>query len=462
MALPLTHGPGPELAHARAAQHPYAVTTLIVRGRRPIRGTAHVPDDKSISHRALILGALADGPTRIADLSPCHDVRRTLDCLTALRVTIDRPSTAETVVHGRGVRGLIGPLVVLDCGDSGTTMRLLTGALAGQRSPFVLDGAPGLRRRPMDRVIDPLVRMGALITADHDGRPPVRGQGGELHGTDIALTHASAQVGSAVLLAGLNAVGTTVVHYPMPVRDHTERMLADMGAPIAWTATTTRLDGPVSSLRPPGGGMLRIPGDLSGAAFLLGAAVITPGSSVRVDGVGVNPGRTGILDILGAMGAPPTVEPGPPAGAEPTATITAGPGAPRAIDVSGPLVPRAIDEIPLVAVLATAARGRTTVRDASELRVKESDRVDAIVDGLTRMGARIEARADGFVVDGPTPLHGAAVDGRGDHRIVMALAVAALAADAETRISDAGRVDDSFPGFVEVLAGLGADVRLVP
>lgn len=279
---------------------------------------------------------------------------------------------------------------------------------------------------------------------------------------DAGLTQASAQVGSAVLLAALNADGETRVHYPAPVRDHTERMLAAMGAPIAWDGVTSRLRGPAARLRPldDGSGAYRIPDDVSAAAFLLCAAALVPGSAVRLPGVGVNPGRTGLLDILGAMGAPVDVIERSERAGEPIATLTAGAAPLRGITVDGPLVPRAIDELPLVAVLGTQAHGRTVVAGAAELRVKECDRIAAIVDGLGRLGARIAARPDGFVVDGPTPLRGAPVEGHADHRIVMALAVAGLVARGTTAVSDAGRTADSYPGFAAALAALGAAVNV--
>jgi 3-phosphoshikimate 1-carboxyvinyltransferase len=464
------------------------LSLTVHRSGGPLRGSARLVGDKSISHRALLLGALADGITRIDNLSPCADVRQTIDCLARLGVVIermdrdpaalvdradravwgagetagDRPAVAGDstgfIVHGRGVRGLTGPPVVLDCGDSGTTMRLLAGALAGQARAFTLDGAPGLRRRPMARVADPLSAMGAEIRTT-GGYPPLVGEGrAGLRALDYALPQASAQVGSAVLLAGLNAAGLTRVHYPAPVRDHTERMLAAMGAPIDWDGATTTLDGPVGSLTPVSdpSGWFRLPNDPSAAAFLLAAAAIVPGSDIQLVRVGLNPGRRGFLDILAAMGAEIRMENQTEVAGEPVADLRLTAAPLRATEVAGALIARSIDELALVAVLATQAAGRTVVRDAGELRVKESDRIAAIADGLARLGARIEALPDGFAVDGPTVLRGAAVDGYADHRIVMALVVAGLVADGETRVSDAQRVGDSFPGFGEGLGALGA------
>jgi 3-phosphoshikimate 1-carboxyvinyltransferase len=432
---------------------------LVVRGGPPLRGTARLVGDKSISHRALLLGALADGPTHIVNLSPCADVGRTLAAVRGLGVTVETTGPSSAVVHGRGPAGLAGPQVTLDCGDSGTTMRLLAGLLAGQDRAFTLDGAPGLQRRPMERVVMPLRALGANIRAT-DGHPPIYGRGGPLLGSDIVLTQASAQVGSAVLLAGLNATGMTRLRYPAPVRDHTERLLAAMGAPLRWSGLVSRLDGPVGHLAPPDGGHLVVPEDFSAAAFLVAAANLLSGSWVQLLGVGVNEGRTGLLDVLALMGAPVTVSDWALAGNEPVAALTVYSTPLAGADVGGGLIPRAIDELPLVAVLATQAHGRTVVRDAADLRVKESDRIAALCDGLTRLGAHITALPDGFAVDGPTPLVGTMVSGHDDHRVVMALAVAGLVATGETVITDAQRLADSFPGFVGALRELGADVEV--
>lgn len=439
--------------------------TLVVRGGRPLRGSIRVPGDKSISHRALILGALADGPepTCIAGLSACADVRATRRALEHLGAHIEGEPDGEVRIHGRGPQGLAGPPVRLDCQDSGTTMRLLAGLLAGQRRRFRLEAAPSLQRRPMNRVVEPLGRMGAELRAlGEAGRPPLEGEGRALRGADLRLPRASAQVGSALLLAALNAQGETRVHYPAPVRDHTERLLAAMAAPIAWDARSSTLVGPVRHLARPGGGAITVPGDLSSAAFLLCAAAILPGSRIRLPGVGINPGRTGILDILRAMGAPVAVSGWRQSAGEPLADLATAAAELAAIGLGQPLVPRAIDELPLLAVLGARARGRTVLIEAGELRLKESDRIEAICSGLRRMGADIVATEAGFIVEGPGELRGAELDGRGDHRIVMALAVAGLAATGETRIRGAERIGDSYPGFVEDLVGLGAQVHLEP
>jgi 3-phosphoshikimate 1-carboxyvinyltransferase len=433
------------------------VPMLRVHGRDPLFGSAATPGDKSLSHRVLLLAAIADGDTLISGISGCGDVARTQTALRRLGVTMK--DTAEGLhLAGRGPRGLSGPPVAIDCGDSGTTMRLLAGLLSGVDRPFALFGSPGLRARPMRRVTEPLRAMGADISAT-DGHPPLVGHGGGLRGASVALRRASAQAGSAVLLAALCATGETRVAYPAAVRDHTERMLAEMGAPLRWSPRETRLHGPVVDLAPPGGGRYPVPGDPSSAAFLWTAAALQPGGEVHTPGVCLNPGRDGLLEILRRMGAAVAVDDWRVVHGEPVADITVRAAPLAGVDVGGPLVPRTIDELPLVAVLGAVAHGRTVVRDAAELRLKESDRVAAIVDGLRRMGASIHARDDGFVVEGPTALHGAALAGHGDHRIVMSLAVAATAASGESQIEDGDRPADSFPGFVKTLRALGADIR---
>lgn len=447
-------------AAERASAGTLSPGRLRVAAGPPLRGETALPGDKSISHRALLLAAVADGTTVIEGLSPAVDVARTLACLRRLGVPLADLEDGSLRVQGRGPRGLAGGPVDLDCGDSGTTMRLLAGLLSGQDRPFRLEAHAGLAGRPMDRVVEPLVAMGARIEA-MAGRPPLSGRGGGLHGAEQVLRQASAQVGSAILLAALNAAGPTRVVYPAPVRDHTERMLAAMGAPLRWDGRSSLLQGPVATLVPPGDGRLQVPGDLSGAAFLLAAAALVPGSDILLRGVGLNPGRTGILDILEAMGAPVAVGGWRVAGGEPLGDlrIRFPEMGLRAVTVGGELVPRAIDELPLLAVLATQARGLTRLRDAAELRVKETDRLAVMAEALSRMGADIRQRPDGWEIQGPTPLRGAQLDGRGDHRVVMALAVAGLVAEGATDLLGAERVADSFPGFVARLRELGA--RLV-
>ncbi|WP_373047050.1 3-phosphoshikimate 1-carboxyvinyltransferase [Vulgatibacter sp.] len=416
----------------------------IVRAAAGMEGEATVPGDKSISHRALIFAALAQGRCRIEGLSTGADVRSTASCLRQLGVRID----ADGTVHGVGLHGLRAPEAPLDCGNSGTTMRLLAGVLAGSGVGGTLDGDESLRRRPMARVIDPLRAMGAACETT-DGRAPLHfAPGRPLHGVDHVLPIASAQVKSALLLAGLWAKGTTSVREPSLSRDHTERMLAAFGASITKT-TIHRTD----SLRAPA--TLHVPGDPSSAAFLLGAALLVPGGSVTVRHVDGNPTRTGLLDVLDRMGARITRTPRGEAAGDPVIDCTARHGGTLHATVVEPHeIPALVDEVPLLAALATQAHGTTEIRGAGELRVKESDRLAAIAAGLTALGADIEEQEDGLRIHGPTPLRGATVDSHGDHRIAMSLAVAGLIASGETTIRGAEWVDISFPGFFSLLGGL--------
>jgi len=445
------------------------VSRLNIVSSAPLRGRVCVPGDKSISHRALMFGALADGESRIEGFLPSGDCLATLGCLRALGTEIEpapSPSQGEEpalspskgwgggqattlTIHGRGLHGLQRPAAPLDCARSGTTMRLLAGILAGQSFDCVLTGDPQLLARPMRRVTEPLRAMGAEIE-DTDGCAPLATSGRRLHGMDHALGVASAQVKSALLLAGLYADGPTVVRQLAPARDHTERMLAAMGADVAVDGLDVTLK-PVDFLSP---NSLVVPGDVSSAAFPLVAAALIEGSEVTVEGVGVNPTRTGLLDVLRAMGAEIALENARVQGGEPVADVTVRASSLRGIEVGGNTVVRAIDEFPALAVAATQASGVTRVRDAAELRVKETDRIAVIVEGLRTMGARIEPQADGFIVEGPTPLKGAAVDSHSDHRLAMALAVAGMIAEGETVVENAECIADSFPGFVELMQRL--------
>ncbi len=425
---------------------------LTISSGPPLRGHLRVPGDKSISHRVLLLGAIGEGLTRIEGFLPAADCLATLRCVQALGVKVERISPESLLVHGRGMGSLQEPLEILDCGGSGTTMRLLSGILAGRPFYSVLTGNAQLLQRPMERIAQPLRRMGATILGRDGGRlPPLTIQGGDLRGIDYALPVASAQVKSTVLLAGLQAEGRTVVREPGPARDHTERMLAAMGADI-------RVDGRTIILNPrpsPLGHLhITVPGDVSSAAFFIVAACLIPRSDLTIASVGVNPTRTGLLEALRAMGADLTLENERDAGGEPVADVVARTSELRGVEVGGEWIPRLIDELPILAVAATQAKGRTVVRDAAELRVKETDRVATTVEELRKLGAEIEARPDGFIVEGPTELRGARVESHGDHRLAMSLAVAGLLARGETVVSDTECIADSFPGFERVLAGL--------
>ena len=428
---------------------------LTVDHQGAVAGSIQVPGDKSISHRTLLLGCLADGDSRIQGFLPSNDCLATLACIRGLGVSVDTPNPdapTQLVVHGNGLRGLSPPAGPLNCVRSGTTMRLLAGILAGQSFGAVLTGAPQLRHRPMGRIVRPLRHMGAAIDAV-DGHAPLSIRPGRLRGRDHALRVASAQVKSAVLLAGLYADGPTTIHQPGPARDHTELMLQAMGADLDISGLSIRLAPPTTPLAPLN---LTVPGDVSSASFPLVTALLLPGSAVKVENVGLNPTRTGLFDVLEAMGGRVTLQTQRHQGREPVADVTVRHSPLHAAEVSGKTVVRMIDEFPLLAVAATQAKGTTVVRDAAELRVKETDSIAVIASELRKMGADITPRPDGFAVDGPTPLRGALVDSHGDHRIAMALAVAGLLAEGHTTIERTACITDSFPSFVASMRNLGA------
>ena len=425
--------------------------------RRPagLRGTIHLPGDKSISHRAALLGAIASGPSRVQRFLTSGDCRSTLACLRALgvdwRLQEDAPGVGTLEIAGVGLRGLREPANVLDAGNSGTTLRLLAGILAGQPFASVLTGDDSLRSRPVDRVIEPLRRMGAqLFARDGDRLPPLAIKGGSLRGVHYRLPVASAQVKSAALLAGLFAEGETVVEEPVATRDHTERLLRAMGVDLQREGPGIRLL-PPASLQPLD---LAIPGDLSAASYWLVAATVHQDAEIVLPGVGVNHTRSGLLDALDMMGA--AIERGEErmVGEEPVADLTVRSARLRGIEVGGELIPRLIDELPALAVAAAFAEGRTVVRDAQELRLKESDRIAALARELGRLGVAIEERPDGFVIEGGRPLEGGRVTGEGDHRLTMTLAIAGLLAAGETVVTDAEAVAVSYPDFWEDLTSI--------
>lgn len=411
-----------------------------VRAPRRLDGEVRVPGDKSISHRALMLNAAADGEARVTGLSVGADVASTASCLRALGAEIE-----DGRVVGRGLDGLRPPPGPLDCGNSGTTMRLLAGLLAGRPFAVTLVGDESLSRRPMDRVALPLRMMGALAET-----APLRvGGGGPLRGVTYESPVATAQVKSAVLLAGLSADGETRVVEPAPTRDHTERMLEAMGAPVERDGRSVGLAGPVPALRPLD---VAVPGDLSAAAFWLVAAGLHGAARIRLPGVGVNPTRTALLDLLEAAGIRVERSHERREGAEPVAdlgvaTATAG----RAFAVSGAGAAELIDELPVLAVAAALLPGTSRITGAGELRVKESDRIAAMTAGLGAMGADVTELPDGWEIRGPRHLEGARVDSVGDHRVAMALAVAGLLADGVTEIEGAECVGISYPSFWDTL-----------
>lgn len=422
----------------------------IVRPAERIKGTLTLPGDKSISHRALLLGALAEGTTEITNLSPGQDVQSTSHCLSQLGVKITTKDN-KTVVQGRGLYGFQYSDAPLDAGNSGTTMRLLSGILAAQSFPSIITGDASLRVRPMARIIEPLQRMGAKIESEPGGLAPLRIQGcRQLRPIAYASPVASAQVKSCVLLAGLFSAGKTSVKEPSLSRDHTERMLPCFGVPLQSEGLEVGLTGPVQ----PKAASVDVPGDISSAAFFMVAAALLKGSEVVLTHTGTNPTRTGILRVLDAMGCSIAMNHLRIQNGEPRADVIVRGSRLRKTDIHGSMIPQVIDEIPILAVAATRAEGETTIRNARELRMKETDRIRAIVQNLRAMGAHVEELEDGLVIPGSQTLKGAVVSGFGDHRIAMAFAVAGLLANSETTIRDAECVDISFPGFFQILEGL--------
>jgi 3-phosphoshikimate 1-carboxyvinyltransferase len=408
-----------------------------------------VPGDKSISHRALIVGALARGRSSLTGLNTGRDVAATAAALRLLGVEVSvRSGSAELV--GRGLRSLNEPGDVLDCGNSATTLRMLLGVCAGTPGHFVLTGDESLRRRPMARVVDPLRSMGASIGGRSGGdRAPLAVAGRRLRGRDLTTTVPSAQVKSALLLAGLMAEGSTSVREAVVTRDHTERMLAAAGVPMRREGGCIVVQGgsepaPVDR---------RIPGDVSAAMVLVVATALGARGPIEIEDVGLNPTRTGAVEILQRMGASITVEPAGEWEGEPVGRLRAEPSALRGVSISPREVPGVIDELPILAVAAAAAEGETVVEGAAELRFKESDRIAATVEALASLGANVVEHEEGFVVRGPWSPGGGVVDARGDHRIAMALMVAAKVAPEPVRVLGAGAADVSFPGFLQLLEG---------
>jgi 3-phosphoshikimate 1-carboxyvinyltransferase len=421
----------------------------------PLRGSIDVPGDKSVSHRALMLAAIADGSSRITGFLEGEDTRATAAILAQLGVRIETPAPSGRVVHGVGLHGLRGSPGPLDCGNAGTGMRLLAGLLAGQGFASTLVGDASLSRRPMGRVIAPLAAMGARIeTADGAVPPLMIHAKNALQGIDYQMPVVSAQVKSAVLLAGLYAQGETVVRESRPTRDYTERMLAAFGWPIEFEAGRARLSG---------GHRLHatdvaVPGDFSSAAFFLVAASIVPRSDLRLRRVGINPRRTGLLEALRAMGADITVDRAGEAGGEPVADLRVRAARLHGIEVPEALVADMIDEFPVLFAAAALADGTTLVRGAAELRVKESDRIATMAAGLRGLGVRIDEAPDGATITGGRTL-GGAVDSAGDHRVAMALAVAAQCSAGSVRIADCANVATSFPGFVTLANSCGMNLE---
>ena len=426
--------------------------------KKPLVGEQRVPGDKSVSHRALILGALAEGTTAIRGLSDGADVVSTRRCLEQLGVRVEDggelvktavgEAWSEVRVHGAGAGGLAASRRALDCGNSGTTLRLLLGVLAGQPFRSRLTGDASLKRRPMGRVAEPLRAMGAKIELAGGDHAPLSVQGGALRGIAYRSPVASAQLKSAVLLAGLSASGETSVEEPSPSRDHTERMLRHFGVKVGAEGSRVWVHGGARLKA----SKVRVPGDVSSAAFWLVAACVVPGSTLRVGGVGINPTRAGAVEVLRRMGARLEVRPAQAgAGEEPAADITARHGPLVATETTPQEFPTLVDEAPILAVAATQARGTTRIRGAGELRVKESDRLEGTVRMLAAFGAEAKIEGDDLVVFGPQALRGGVVDPCADHRIAMAAAVASLIADGPAKVLDPDCAQISYPAFFPTL-----------
>jgi 3-phosphoshikimate 1-carboxyvinyltransferase len=424
------------------------VTTWELDPRGPLRGEFAVPGDKSVSHRALILNGLASGPARVRGLLRADDVRATLEAMRAFGVAIEETGEEVRVTPPAG--GLTEPPRALDCGNAGTSMRLLAGVAAAEPFLTVLTGDASLTRRPMMRIVKPLLTMGAAVDGREEGRfPPLAIRGGSLTMTQHALKIASAQVKSCLLIAGRRA--GVMVKEPRRSRDHTERMLQAMGATLRHSEDDWLVLMPVDRLDPID---VDVPGDISAAAFWLVAASIVPGSEVCLRGVGVNPTRTGVLDVLKAMGADMQVDRVKSAGAEPCADLLVRAGPLVGTRIDGELALRCLDELPVLAVAAAAAEGRTVIADAAELRVKESDRIARVVAGLRAVGVQVEECPDGMIIEGGSLTGGGPVDATGDHRIAMAFAVAGLVAPEGTAVVGAESVSSSYPQFREHLEKL--------
>ena len=412
-----------------------------------LRGELTVPGDKSISHRSVMFGSIAKGVTEITGFLQGADCLSTIGCFSAMGVEI-RNSGKRVTVHGRGLRGLCQPGHMLDCGNSGTTTRLISGILSGQNFPVTLTGDASIRKRPMKRIMEPLQMMGAEITSiQGNGCAPLRIEGRPLQGIHYQSPVASAQVKSAVLLAGLYAEGETKVTEPALSRNHTELMLRYFGAEVDSQETTASIR-PAEELY---GQKIHVPGDISSAAYFIAAGLLVPDAELLIRNVGINPTRDGILKVCQMMGADITLLNEDHSSAEPVADILVRSSGLKGCVIEGPLIPTLIDELPVIACLACFAQGETIIRDAAELKIKESNRIQVMAENLTAMGADVTETEDGMVIRGGRPLHGASIHCHMDHRIAMSFAIAALAAEGETVIQDSECVNISYPGFYEEL-----------
>ena len=434
------------------------MSQISITYKGPLRGEITPPPDKSISHRAIMFSSLAEGKSIIRNFLQAEDPLSTMKAFKQMGVEIidsSQPSALssqrnEIIIKGNGLRGLKKPVGIIDCGNSGTTMRLMSGVLAGQPFSSTLSGDTYLLKRPMQRIIDPLTGMGAVINSEEGGYPPLRIKGGTLNPVSYKSPVASAQVKSAVLLAGLYCDGVTSVIEPGRSRDHTERMLKAMGADITINNNEVCISGG-AALHPVD---LHVPGDLSSAAFFIVAGLLIPQSEILIKDTGINPTRTGLINILKMMGGDIRVENERELSGEPVADIYVKYSRLTGTKIGGDLVLKAIDEFPVLCVAAAKAGGKTEITGAKELRVKESDRIAAISAELRKMGVHVEELEDGLIIEGRKELKPAAVLSHGDHRIAMAMAIAGLTCDGETTVSDTECVNTSFPGFEDMLAGL--------
>lgn len=414
-----------------------------------LRGPIAVPGDKSISHRSIMFGALAEGETTVSNFLPGADCLSTISCFQQLGVKIEQ-NGQQVRIEGKGFSGLTEPSEILDVGNSGTTIRLMLGILAGQGFSAVLAGDSSIAKRPMTRVVNPLREMGAHIDGRKEGEfAPLSIRGGQLRGFSYKLPVASAQVKSAIILAGLQAEGETVIVEPEATRDHTERMIQQFGGKIEKDGQSIKVQGNQVFK----GTNIHVPGDISSAAFFMVAAAITENSEVVLKNVGLNPTRTGIIEVMKAMGAEITVELKSSEG-EPAGDVTVRSSRLKGTTISGDLIPRLIDEIPVIALLATQAEGVTTIKDAAELKVKETNRIDTVANELNILGADIKPTVDGLIISGRKSLKGGMVTSHGDHRIGMMLAIAALIAEGEVELEDPDAIDVSYPQFFEHITSL--------
>ena len=423
---------------------------MILKFEHPLKGEVTIPGDKSISHRAVMFGALAKGTTEVTNFLQGADCLSTIDCFRRLGIDIENTSD-KILVYGKGLHGLKKSDTMLDVGNSGTTTRLISGILAGQKFETTLNGDESIQTRPMKRIMEPLSMMGADITSIRGNNcAPLHIKGAPLHGIHYLSKVASAQVKSCILLAGLYADGITSVTEPSVSRNHTELMLRGFGADVTCKDKTASIT-PVSELFSQ---KIEVPGDISSAAYFIAAGLIVPGSEILVKNVGINPTRDGLIRVCQAMGADMTLLNKRENGGEPVADVLVRYSSLNAATIEGEIIPTLIDEIPMIAVMACFARGTTIIKDAAELKVKESDRIAVMVDNLSRMGAHITATDDGMIIEGGYPLHGAIIDSHLDHRIAMSFAVAALAAEGKTEIRDAECVKISYPNFYTDLLNL--------